>query len=335
MLSPYITDCRLWPVGLASATFKSQPTDFVVDEILQWDFKGRGEHIFLYIEKTNCNTAWVAKQLARFYGVPPRDVGYSGLKDRHAVTRQYFSIRLPGVKPDSYDLPEHDEYRVVSHTLHDKKLKRGNHPYNDFVIRLRQIEGDRALIDERLAFIRDHGSPNLFDTQRFGHDNNNLRHLEQWVKGELDVRKRDEKGRLLSAFRSALFNRQLGMRIADDSWQQIVAGDTVMLAGTNSFFVAETVDEALIQRAKAQDIHPAGTLVGHQDHWGDIDGLDSDALRELMRREHLNTGYRPLRLRVENLSWAFEGDDCVVSMRLPTGGYASGVIHQVFETVNG
>ncbi|MBS9777803.1 MAG: tRNA pseudouridine(13) synthase TruD [Gammaproteobacteria bacterium] len=326
-LSSNIKQCLLWQDKRASGTFKSEPADFVVHEVLDWDFVGQGEHIFLYIEKTNCNTVWLAKQLARFYGVPPRDVGYSGLKDRHAITRQYFSVRLPGVKPDTYEIPEHDEYRVVSHILHDKKLKRGNHKCNDFTIRLRNVSGDEAIIDQRLAFIQQHGCPNFFDSQRFGHDENNLQRLSQWVAGEIELRKRDEKSIVLSALRSSIFNRSLGERVSNDTWHSVIYGDTVILDGSNSHFSVDVVDEDITKRCSEKDIHPAGLLVGAESNFVE----SSDMLLTLMQREHLQEGFRPLRLKIQNLQWQRDGSDYVISMRLPSGAYASGVIHQVFD----
>ncbi len=323
-VNSHINDCLLWQDNRATATFKKVPEDFIVNEILDWNFSGQGEHIFLYIEKTACNTAWLARQLARFYNVPPRDVGYSGLKDRHAVTRQYFSVRLPGVKAGRYDVPEHDEYRVISHVLHHKKLKRGNHQYNDFSIRLREVSGDSDLIEERLAFIRDNGCPNVFDSQRFGHNNNNLLRLAAWVNGEIELRKRDEKSLVLSALRAAVFNRQLAERVQNDTWQQVLPGDRVILDGSHSHFIPECIDDDINRRAIDKDIHPAGILVGAESDFCE----KSQALTTLMHREHLKAAYRPLRLRVQNLSWQHDGSDCVISMRLPSGGYASGVIKQ-------
>ncbi len=313
--------------------------------ILNWDFKGQGEHIFLHIQKTNCNTVWIAKQLAKFYGVPPRDVGYSGLKDRHAVTTQYFSVRLPGVKPDSYELPEHEEYQVIGHTLHDKKLKRGNHKYNDFIIRLRDVAGDCDVIEQRLAFIRDNGCPNFFDSQRFGHNNNNLTRLSAWVSGEIELRKRDEKSIVLSALRSSIFNQQLAQRVANDTWQQVIGGDMVILDGSNSHFRTDTdsIDDEIKQRAEKKDIHPAGILIGYDSTDAGLGGEHGIELGEqtemlmtlmtLMKREHLQQGYRSLRLNVQNLAWQRDGDDWIINMRLPTGAYASGVVRQVFDLI--
>ncbi len=328
----FINDCLLWPDDRAKATFKCFPEDFIVHEQLSWTFTGRGEHLFLYVEKTNCNTVWVAKQLARFYGVPPRDVGYSGLKDRHAVTRQYFSIRLPGIKPGGYELPEHGEYQVISHQLHDKKLKRGNHPYNDFTITLRDVDGDRSVIDKHLAFVRDHGCPNLFDQQRFGNDNRNLDRLQQWINGDIEVRKGNEKSLLLSTLRSLFFNRQLGERVKANNWQEIIAGDTVMLAGSNSHFTPEVIDDTLKQRAADHDIHPAGILIGEGDNLETLTGFDAEKANAILKNARMETGYRPLRLIVANMDWAFSADQrCTIHLRLPKGAYASGVIKQVFD----
>ncbi len=323
----HIESCLLWRENRATGIFKKLPEDFVVHEVLDWDFTGQGEHIFLQIEKTGCNTTWVAKQLARFYGVPPRDVSYSGLKDRHAVTTQYFSVRVPGVKAGQYDIPQHDEYRVVSHVLHHKKLKRGNHRYNDFIIRLRDVTGDTKLIDKRLRFIRDKGCPNFFDSQRFGRENNNLARLMAWITGEIELRKRDEKSIVLSALRASIFNRQLGERVENKTWKQIVAGDRVILDGSHSHFIPECVDEEIAQRAADKDIHPAGILVGAESDFCE----KSEMLETLMRREHLKEDYRPLRLNIKNLNWRQEGKDYIIRMRLPSGAYASGVIKQVFD----
>lgn len=329
ILKNFIDDCLLWRDHRAIAKFKQQPSNFIVDEILNWDFRGQGEHLFLRIEKTNCNTVWVAKQLAKFYEVPPRDVGYSGLKDRHAVTTQYFSIRLPGIKPDAYELPTHDEYRVVEHHLHDKKLKRGNHKYNDFSIRLLEVSGNTTNIDKRLQGIRDNGCPNFFDSQRFGNDNSNLTRLQQWINGEIDIRKRIEKSLLLSALRAAVFNQELSERVQDSTWDTVIANDVVILDGSHSHFVAEHVDETLTARAAAKDIHPAGRLIGEDSQ----QVADNANLLTLMRREHLSEGYRPLRVNVQNLTWQWSSDTLTVNMRLPSGTYASGVIRHIADFI--
>lgn len=330
-LKSHITNCLLWKAGRAKAQFKQQPSDFIVDEILDWDFRGLGEHLFLRVEKTYCNTVWVAKQLAKFYDVPPRDIGYSGLKDRHAITTQYFSIRLPGIKPNHYKVPTHDEFRIISHTLHDKKLKRGNHKYNDFCIRLTSVKGDTDQIEKRLRYLQTHGSPNFFDSQRFGNNSSNLERVIQWLNGEIDVRKRNEKSLLLSSLRAAIFNQQLSERVQNNTWYMITPGDIIVLDGTHSHFHAESEHGAiasnLIDRATAQDIHPAGILIGADSSWCEA----YPALSTLLQRERLTSSYRPLRINIRNLSWQFNADTLTINLRLPSGAYASGVIKQIFD----
>ena len=79
-----------------SAKLKSQPSDFIVEEKLSVEFSGEGEQCWIYVKKSACNTDWFAQQLAKFCGVKKLAVAYAGLKDRHAVTSQWFSVQLPG-----------------------------------------------------------------------------------------------------------------------------------------------------------------------------------------------------------------------------------------------
>ena len=79
-----------------NAKLRSTPEDFRVVEDLGYEPEGEGEHHYLYIQKRGENTDWVARQLANFCQVSPKDVAYAGKKDRHAVTEQWFSVHLPG-----------------------------------------------------------------------------------------------------------------------------------------------------------------------------------------------------------------------------------------------
>ncbi len=80
----------------ASALFRSVPEDFQVTEQLGFELSGEGEHLCLYVEKRGQNTRWVAGLLAEHFGVDDMAVGHCGMKDRRAVTRQWFSVHLPG-----------------------------------------------------------------------------------------------------------------------------------------------------------------------------------------------------------------------------------------------
>ena len=131
-----------------TAVLRAAPEDFQVEEILGYDADGEGEHALLWVEKRGSNTDWVAKELARFAGVPPLNVGYAGLKDRHAVTRQTFSVQLAGKPDPDWSTFPHAEVKVLAATRHKRKLKRGALRGNRFVLVLRDVQGDRGVAEQ-------------------------------------------------------------------------------------------------------------------------------------------------------------------------------------------
>ena len=175
---------------LAQATYKAHATDFVVNEILPLDFTGEGEHLWLHIEKLGMNTAYLAKLLSEWAEIPLRDVGYSGLKDRHALTTQWFSLRIPKKQlPESefapVDISANESLTILAQQWHNKKLNRGTHRANQFIITLRDIqfadlevtaseqdlsakESDKSAVEQHLANISTTRVPNYFGPQRFG-----------------------------------------------------------------------------------------------------------------------------------------------------------------------
>ncbi|MDX1757669.1 MAG: tRNA pseudouridine(13) synthase TruD, partial [Marinobacter sp.] len=180
-----------WPaapgrVGLA--TLKADPTTFFVDEDLGLPgfpeqvrepvsvVSGDGEHLCLRLEKVGDNTDYVARQLAGLAGCRDQDVGFCGLKDRHAVTRQWFSIYRPGMEAeDQAFLAEvAGHWRLLAAHRYVKKLRRGDHRGNVFEITLLDVVGERDAIDQALTAIKQRGCPNYFGKQRFGHAGSNL-----------------------------------------------------------------------------------------------------------------------------------------------------------------
>ena len=151
---------KAYPATGISAKYKTYPEDFYVKENITIDFSEEGEHCWLYIQKQNCNTDWLAQQLARYCEVKPVAVSYAGLKDRHAVTSQWFSVHLPGqATPDwrtfeqsfnseaaaSNDTTDGDKttdtdaseqragkIQILKDHRHNKKLKRGALQGNTF-----------------------------------------------------------------------------------------------------------------------------------------------------------------------------------------------------------
>ena len=112
----------------------------------------RGEHLLLTIEKRGMNTAFAAQRIATWAGVAEMAIGYAGMKDRHAVTRQRFSVHLPGRESPDLAMLVSEDLKVLDASRHSRKLNRGALRGNRFVLRLREVEGERAAIDERPAF---------------------------------------------------------------------------------------------------------------------------------------------------------------------------------------
>lgn len=209
-----------------TALFRSQCEDFRVVEHLAIQPSGEGEHVYLYVQKRDNNTAWLAKQIAHLAGVKPMDVGYCGLKDRRAITQQWFSVYLPkGPEPD-WTLLNDENFQVLNISRCQRKLRRGGHSHNDFVIRLRDIDASPDL-EQRLAKIAV-AVPNYFGEQRFGIAGNNLVRAQEWFEQGKTIKNRQQRGLIMSAARSYLFNLLLSARLGQGNWLTPIAGEVLL-----------------------------------------------------------------------------------------------------------
>jgi tRNA pseudouridine13 synthase len=315
---------------------KVAPEDFVVIETLGFEPEGQGEHDLLLIEKRGVNTEWLARQLARYAGVAPVAIGYAGLKDRHAVTRQHFSVQLPGRTIDWGNLAIQG-VRVLHRTRHSRKLQRGALKGNRFELRVRGIAGDRERASRQLAAIARAGFPNRFGEQRFGHDEGNLDLARRLFAGAR--LKRSERGFAISAARSAIFNAVLDARVGDGSWNQPRDGDLMQLDGRSAFFGPIEADAVLTGRCERGEIHPTGPLwgAGPPATAGEVRALEIELAAQFegfseglvaVGAEHER---RALRAMARELAWSFEGDDLLLSFRLPAGAYATALLAEVIR----
>lgn len=306
---------------LFAATLRAIPDDFQVTEIIDWPFSGEGEHDYLWIEKTGANTEWVARQLARHAEVPARDVGYAGLKDRHAVTRQWFSV--PRWHEPDWAALAVEGVRVLQSARHHKKLRRGAHTGNAFRIRLRgpAAATHAEALAERIEVIREQGVPNYFGEQRFGRGGANLELADAWASGKRLPR--HQRSLAISTVRSYLFNVTLDERVREGTWNRLVPGDVANLDGTGSVFAVEVVDAELERRCAAMDIHPAGVLAGENASSG------PDEWRSALTRARVEPGTRSLRLRVVDLDLEIARDAAVVAFTLGRGAFATAVLREL------
>jgi len=257
-----------WPradtPALTMATLRASPEDFVVEEQMPYVLAGAGEHLWVKLRKRGYNSEQVAKQLARTAGVTRREVGYAGMKDRHAITVQWFSLHLAArPDPDWNALP--DGMTVLESTRHSRKLKTGALAGNRFMIVLRDCHGDRDALQRRCEALHTQGVPNYFGEQRFGHGGANIAAARAMFAGNASPRDRKQVGIYLSAARSLIFNEVLARRVADGTWNQARIGDAMALNGSRSFFVPEDIDDAIRQRLAENDIHPSGPLWGRKE----------------------------------------------------------------------
>lgn len=325
--------------ALLAAVIRRSPDDFRVTEELGFEPSDDGEHDFLWIEKTAANTAWVARQLARHAGIASRDVGYAGLKDRHAVTQQWFSVRRPQRSGINWEAFAAEGVRILGCRRNARKLRRGAHVANEFRIALRAagIDEHAVVLRDRIARISQFGVPNYFGPQRFGRDGGNLELAKTLFTGARLAR--DSRSYALSAARSYLFNAILDKRVRDGTWNRLLIGDLANLDGSGSVFPITALTQQLIERCDELDIHPSGTL------WGQGAPLTSSIAAEseataLAADVHLCDGLtgagidassRALRLRVADVEVEFDADTLWLNFRLGRGAFATAVIREVAD----
>lgn len=314
------------------------PEDFQVREELDFALDGAGEHVWLWVCKRGANTEWVAKRLAERAGVPGGAVSYAGLKDRQAVTEQWFSVHLPGKADPDWNAHPHPDFTVLNATRHSRKLRRGALRGNAFRITLRELDGDPTELATRFERMTATGVPNYFGEQRFGREAGNLQRAEAMLSGREKVRDRHQRGLYLSAARSALFNAVLARRVIDGHWNVARPGEVLMLEGSHSIFTVDAVDETIRQRVAAFDAHPTGPL------WGAGELRSSGAVWELEQaviadfplfRDGLATAglrqeRRALRLIVREATLEFsDARTAILEFRLPAGAYATTVLREL------
>ncbi|CAH0263480.1 tRNA pseudouridine synthase D [bacteria symbiont BFo1 of Frankliniella occidentalis] len=326
----------------ASGVLKANAEDFVVIEDLGYAPDGDGEQLLVRIRKTGCNTRFVAEALAKFAGIHPRDVSFAGMKDRHAVTEQWFCLRIPGKVTPDLSTFELSGVQVLESARHRRKLRTGALQGNAFTLILRQIS-DRAAVEQRLQRIAAGGVPNYFGSQRFGHEGNNLTMAQRWAADEIKVRERNKRSFILSAARSAMFNQVVSDRLAQQgSLGKVLAGDALQLTGRGSWFVAEAAElESLQQRVDNNELRVTAPLPGSGE-WGtredalafEQNSLASEAaLIALMDRERVDAARRAMLVIPRDLRWEWQ-DDATLEMNfwLPAGSFATSVVRELLQT---
>lgn len=325
--------------------FKATPADFQVTEDLGYEPTGEGEHIYLWVQKTGLNTAYLAEQIAKFTRLPLRAVTYAGRKDKHAQTEQWFSVHLPG--KGEFDWAQFSEpgAKVLRSIRHNKKLRTGVLKGNQFNITLRQLSSTSG-IEARLEQIKKSGVPNFFGSQRFGskiHDprGGNLVLAEKMLKGE-EIRNRNKRSLAISALRSWLFNEMLNSRLQAGYLDRPMPGDVMQLAGSNSFFCAQNIDQSIEQRLAKRDIYLSAPLWGNgqlasqgqalQFELGETDKHQQVA--QTLEELGLCQQRRAINLFPNDLEWRLADDTLNLTFSLPSGTFATSVLREMVDIEN-
>ncbi len=321
---------------------KSECEDFRVTEIMDVVPCGSGEHFWIDATKTNLSTDQVCQLIAKYSGVRFRDIGFSGLKDKRAVTRQWFSVWMPKEPTFDWSEFEADGLQIHSVTKHTRKIKRGTHSANAFKIRITNLDGSSDEIDRRFQSIQSIGVPNYFGLQRFGRNASNLESAMAMFNGTKTIKNQNLRSLVLSAARSFLFNLTVSDRIHSGRFDSIYNQEPMTLAGSNSKFIAED-NQLNRDRLSAKDIHPTAPLWGRiseksllpNDELFALENKVINQFPELVRGiESAGVDYarRSIRCIPEQLSLDLDKADLVISFQLPAGQFATSVLRELVQS---
>ncbi len=344
-MSTIYTQLPDWPRahGMPSSTaeIRTSNSDFQVTEQLGYELSGEGEHLYLLIEKNGANTNWVARQLAAYSGLRAADISYSGLKDRNAVTRQWFSIHSQRKNQIDWSGFSADGVNIVEQIRHSRKLRRGAHTGNHFRICLRKIGDDHSHIDQQLKTIAVLGVPNYFGEQRFGHGCSNLQSAAELFAGKRLAK--PVRSLALSAARSFLFNDIVAARVLAGTWNQLLPGDCANLDGSGSIFKVTGVDDVLRRRCAEMDIHPSACMWGRGELLSDqqVAAVERSVvaqhqnLADGLVAKGVDMSRRAVRLALRDFSWEFVDEAVWLQFFLVRGSFATSVLREIADYIDG
>lgn len=332
----------LLTAGLAGlgGKIKQQPEDFDVEEIPAYEPAGTGEHLFLWIEKRGMGAEYFQRQVARRLGVPPSEVGTAGLKDRHAVTRQYVSV--PATAEANLGSLDGDGIRLLRHGRHGNKLKPGHLHGNRFRVLIREADtAADASLQQCLQRIREEGLPNYYGAQRFGRDAETAILGLDLLSGKAKkVRSPFLRKLALSAVQSLLFNAYFAQRLTDGLMRRVLPGDVMAKWPAGGMFTAEDVAVEQERFDRRETVH-SGPMFGRKTFPAKGEAAEREAvilaaagftkesfdgfgkLLQGTRRHNL--------IYVDDLAAAWEPEGLRLTFTLPAGSYATGLLGEIMK----
>jgi len=333
--------------------FNASARDFIVEEIPLYDFSGEGEHLVVKIRKKEMTTWEMLDVLSSHLGIRRRDIGYAGLKDKHAMTIQYIS--LPANMEEKLSSFDHDKIKILETTRHNNKIRVGHLKGNRFDIRLKKVLGvQKEKLDSMLKWIDANGVPNYFGNQRFGTNGDNWQDGKKLLDGTLKMRDKKTREFLMGSYQSYLFNQWLSkrmeinllleefnekeveqlMKLPEGSLKgtkkqshffKLLEGDLMMHYPYGKLFEAEDLHKEA-ERFATKDTAPTGLLPGTKTKRA----THSAAIIESQFDEplKLNGARRYAWIQVEEIKKRYveEKAHYELSFTLPKGSYATNVL---------
>ncbi len=344
----------LYPLNnMNEFVFNSSARDFTVEEIPLYEFTGEGEHLILKVRKKELTTWEMIDVISNHLGIKRRDIGYAGLKDKHAMTIQYISLLASSAtKLDTFT---HDKIKILETTRHNNKIRVGHLKGNRFQIRLKKVLGvQKDKINSVLKWIKANGVPNYFGNQRFGTDGNNWVDGKKIIDGKLKIRDRKTKEFLIGSYQSYLFNQWLSKRVeisllleqfSENEVESILQLEKGSLANTKNqtqffkllegdlmmhypygriFHIEDLGTEA--QRFASKDIAPTGLLAGNKVKRAE--GIAEKIEKEFDQPTKQSGTRRYAWIQVSNIEKKYieEKAHYEIGFFLPKGSYATNVL---------
>jgi len=344
----------IYPLNVKNEfVFNSSARDFIVEEIPLYEFTGEGEHLVLKVRKKEMTTWEMLDAISNHVGIRRRDIGYAGLKDKHAMTIQYIS--LPAKLEEKLSTFSHEKIKILETTRHNNKIRVGHLKGNRFEIRLKKVLGvQKDKLDSVLKWIKANGVPNYFGNQRFGTNGNNWEDGKKLLDGTLKMRDRKTREFLMGSYQSYLFNKWLVKRMemnlllekfseaeteqvmglpqgalkgvkAQPSFFKLLEGDLMMHYPYGRLFEVEDLEHEA-ERFATKDIAPTGLIPGKKTKRAS--GLAGEIERQFDEEIKLFGARRYAWVQVTEIkkNYIEEKAHYELSFVLPKGSYATNVL---------
>lgn len=316
---------------------KIEPQHFIVDEIPLYQPAGEGEHIYLRFTRQGWTTRGLQKRLAQLFGLKEWEIGYAGLKDKHAQVTQTFSLHLPQAELSHVQAAIEADLVLSLESIarHRNKLRTGHLQGNRFRILLQQpIAGAMPIAEKIAAALKTRGVPNYYGEQRFGFAGDNAARGREVVQGG-GVRQPWKKRFLIDALRAELFNTYLAARIDKGWFDKLILGDIARKEDSGGLFEVENVEAEMVRFQKGEISH-TGPLYGHKMRWAthEAGALEQHILTEAglteeqLRKARAQGTRRAGRLLIDDLALQAHADGIWFAFTLPPGAYATVVLRE-------